>query len=368
MQKQSFELIELAKTQTEVETIIYRSKYPKLLFLLTVTFRVFLRVLRNPDLKLVHANDGLMAMLLTPLLSMKRIKICATVHGLDVVFNLSFYQWWVRNYLPKFSFLIAVSEATKQECEKVGVPSENIYFIPNAVELPELVTKDDSFADWLESTYNVNLHDKLIISSVGRPVPRKGFGWFADRVLPKIPNTIYLVVGTEMESRGIILALQKILPKTIFEKLCKMLGVPLDTLKLSEIAKKDKQLVLLGKVSHKKLFQTYLHTDIFAMPNLRVKGDFEGFGLVALEAGVFGAICLAANVDGIPSAIQDGKNGYLLESANEDAWISKIEELRKDDGLRKARAGFQRHFADRQISWKEVGTQYLKLFEEKINQ
>ena len=103
------------------------------------------------------------------------------------------------------------------------------------------------------------------------------------------------------------------------------------------------------------------------MPNLHVKGDFEGFGLVALEAGVFGAICLASNVDGIPSAIKDEENGYLLESGNPTAWIDRISDLRRDDGLSDARTQFKKYYQSRQVTWEEVGAQYLKLFESKLD-
>ncbi|MBC6409854.1 MAG: glycosyltransferase family 4 protein [Ekhidna sp.] len=362
MQKQSFELIEYAKKNIKTSSIIYRSNYPKIFFLLSVTFRSFFKVLVDRSIKLVHANDGLMALFLTPLLLIKRVRLCATVHGLDVVFDFSPYRWWVRRCLSKFSFLISVSEATCEECVKIGIPGHKIHFIPNAVELPDTIKKDAEFRNWIEEKYEVSLGNKLIISSVGRPVPRKGFGWFAKNVLPSIPHSIYLIAGTEMESSGVMLTLRRILPRSIFEKLCKMLGVPLDTIALTEIAKKGNQLVLLGKISKEKLLQTYLHTDLFVMPNLHVKGDFEGFGLVALEAGVSGAVCLAADVDGIPSAIKDGVNGFLLESGKPDVWIDKIAKLSEKDEISKAKKKFK---AD-QITWDEIGERYLCLFEAQL--
>ncbi|MDE0472609.1 MAG: glycosyltransferase family 4 protein, partial [Ekhidna sp.] len=355
MQTQSFELIKYAKRKMTVSSIIYRSNYPKILFLLSVTFKSFWKVLGDSRISLVHANDGLMALFLTPLLLVRRVKLCATVHGLDVVFNFSPYRWWVKRYLSKFAFLVAVSEATLEECVKIGIPKHKIHFIPNAVELPDKVGKDAEFKNWIEETYQVSLENKLIIASVGRPVPRKGFGWFAKNVLPHIPNSVYLVVGTAMESRGVILFLQKILPSFIFEQLCKMLGVPLDAIVLIEIAGQGNRLVLLNKISKEELFQTYLHTDIFVMPNLCVKGDFEGFGLVALEAGAFGAICLAANVDGIPSAVKDGVNGFLLESGKPNVWINKINELADQDKHNAAKRKFEAYYNTDQMTWDETG-------------
>jgi hypothetical protein len=49
------------------------------------------------------------------------------------------------------------------------------------------------------------------------------------------------------------------------------------------------------------------------MPNIRVPGDAEGFGLVALEAVVCGTAVLAADLEGITEAIQHGKNGLLVD-------------------------------------------------------
>ncbi len=367
MQKQSFELVEYAKKKTSISTIIYKSNYAKIFFMLTVTARVLFKVWKNKDIKLVHANDGLIALFLTPLLSIKRIKTCATIHGLDVVFNVAAYQWWVRKYLSKFNFLIAVSEATLEECVKAGIPREKMHYIPNAVELPKIIKKDPAFKPWLEKKYRTNLDGKLILSSVGRPVPRKGFSWFSRNVLPHIPDAIYMVVGTKIESSGVIFLLQRLLPRALFEKLCKMLGVPLDNLWLSEQAKKNSdQIVLLGKVSYQRLLQTYLHTDLFVMPNLHIKGDFEGFGLVALEAGVFGAVCLASNVDGIPSAIQDGVNGFLIESGNSAKWIEKIRQLSQQDEIEMAKKKFRNYYQADQITWEEIGKRYLELFENHL--
>lgn len=366
MQKQSYELISNIEKKREVKKIIFKSNYPKVFFFLTATLSALLTVITNRHIKIVHANDGLMALFLTPLLVIKRVRLCATIHGLDVVFNFSGYQWWVRKYLARFSFLIAVSEATKQECVARGIDDHRVHYIPNAVELPEKVDKDPDYFEWLKNQFGKEVESYLIISSVGRPVPRKGFGWFAKEILPNIPYAKYLVVGTKIDSSWLINFLKAILPQKAFEKTCIMLGVPLDNIRLAELARENENLVLLGKIPYDKLIQTYLHSDIFVMPNKHVKGDFEGFGLVALEAGSLGAICLAANVDGIPSAIKDGENGYLLESENREAWIQKIKELANEEFRKKVAEKLNPYFQNRQMTWKEMSEKYLELFDSQL--
>lgn len=368
MQKQSFELIQYVKAVRKVHMIIFSNNYPKFLFFLIVTPWALWKMKKNKNIQIIHANDGLMALILTPLLRLqKRIRICATIHGLDIVFNASFYQYWVRQYLTKFDFLLAVSQATKDECVNAGISESKVHFIPNAVELPDKPEKDPNFKSWLNEQYGLNLTNEFIISSVGRPVPRKGFSWFAKNVLPKLGNAKYLVVGTELESSWIILIAKKLLTANLFGRICKLLGVPLDNIILSQLSKEpNANLILLGKIPQDKLIQTYLHSDIFVMPNFKVEGDFEGFGLVALEAASLGAVCLASNVDGIPSAIKDGDNGFLLESKNTEAWVNKIEELKKGDQLALSRAHFSNYFSKSQMSWENMGEEYLKVFDQSL--
>ncbi|MDR1601380.1 MAG: glycosyltransferase [Tannerella sp.] len=55
--------------------------------------------------------------------------------------------------------------------------------------------------------------------------------------------------------------------------------------------------------------------DAFLMPNIPVEGDMEGFGLVCLEASACGTLVFAADIDGIPDAVRNGKNGFLLPPA-----------------------------------------------------
>lgn len=366
MQKQSFELITNVERAEPVYKLIFKSRYPKIFFLLTVYLRAFFLLLKDPKIQVVHANDGLMALFISPLLAIKRIKLCATIHGLDVVFNHRAYQWWVRKYLSRFDLLIAVSEATRQECIARGVPEDRAIFIPNAVELPDHVGREENYFHWVEKEYGCQAKGKAIISSVGRPVPRKGFAWFAREVLPAVPDAKYLIVGTKIENGWVISFLRKVLSKKLFQKACIMLGVPLDNIELGDLAAKNDQIVLLGKIPYDKLLQTYLHTDIFVMPNRHVEGDFEGFGLVALEAASLGAICVASEVDGIPSAVKDGENGFLLPAGDKKAWTSKIKQLTTTSLLSEARAKFEAYFNQQQMSWEEMSAQYLAAFEQLL--
>jgi glycosyltransferase involved in cell wall biosynthesis len=68
----------------------------------------------------------------------------------------------------------------------------------------------------------------------------------------------------------------------------------------------------LGRLPFEEIVTILKHADAFVMPNIKVDGDMEGFGLVCLEACLCGATVYASDIDGIPDAIHQGKNGFLL--------------------------------------------------------
>ena len=60
------------------------------------------------------------------------------------------------------------------------------------------------------------------------------------------------------------------------------------------------------------------------MPNIPVRGDMEGFGVVMLEAGACGTPAIAANLEGIQDVITDGVNGHLVKSGDSTGFADAI--------------------------------------------
>ncbi len=68
------------------------------------------------------------------------------------------------------------------------------------------------------------------------------------------------------------------------------------------------------------------------VPNIPLaNGQFEGFGLVAVEAAAAGGIVLAANCGGLAEAVIDGQTGHLLEPANGPEWLARIKDIARWD-------------------------------------
>ena len=144
MQKQSFELTENYKKIEDCEVIAFKSNYPIWMFFFLIIPRVFVCLLRKPEIKIIHGNDGLMGLFLTPFLLTRR-KMFVTIHGLDIVYGISIYQWWIRNFLKRFDGVITVSKETRIECISRGLNPNKVHFIPNAVDSINSTKKEKGF-------------------------------------------------------------------------------------------------------------------------------------------------------------------------------------------------------------------------------
>ena len=91
--------------------------------------------------------------------------------------------------------------------------------------------------------------------------------------------------------------------------------------------------------------------DVFVMPNRSDGVDFEGFGMVFLEAAAAGKPTIGGRSGGVPEAVEDGVTGLLVDGADVAelekamAALAESRELRAHNGI----AGRER--AVRRFSW-----------------
>jgi len=125
---------------------------------------------------------------------------------------------------------------------------------------------------------------------------------------------------------------------------------------------------LLGKVAMEgdALPTLFRLADVFVMPNIPVEGDFEGFGIAALEAAAAGLCVVASRTDGIPSAIIDGKNGFLVRPYDVVGYVETIWNLLQDSARRERFGQRAREFTAENYSWQKTAGAYLASFQQVI--
>jgi phosphatidylinositol alpha-1,6-mannosyltransferase len=155
-----------------------------------------------------------------------------------------------------------------------------------------------------------NLAGKKIILSLGRLVRRKGF----DQVIKALDhldfnNCLYLISG-KGEDREYLYDLA------------------------SASSKKD-QIIFLENLSEAEKWSCLSLCDIFVMPSRNIKGDFEGFGIVYLEANLLAKPVIAGNSGGVRDAVVDRLNGLLVEPESTEGLAQALNILINDETLAK---------------------------------
>lgn len=363
MQKQCYELVTHLEQEYRVHKHIYQSVGNKVWFFLTAAKKVLALLKKHPKIKLVYINDLIMLLFLTPMLKKIKVPVIVTVHGLDVVYPNKLYQRWLKKNLKKLSAVIPVSFQTGEELIKRGVQKEIIFPVKNGVSLEPIQKFSANEINETLEKFGLKQY-KQIILSVGRPVVRKGFSWFGQNIVPHLEDsTAYVIVGPRLESPNVYKTLLSIpLLKKMIQRIF-LLGIPTDDLRIKTLQKSYSNIIRLSHLSNKELKILLQYADLFVMPNIKVQGDYEGFGLVTLEAAASKTICLAANVDGIPSAITDKKNGELLKSGDANAWKSRVIDLLKDDQQRETLAQKYKIYTDENCSsWQDMASEYAGVF------
>ena len=75
----------------------------------------------------------------------------------------------------------------------------------------------------------------------------------------------------------------------------------------------DSKVIFKNKVADSILRDFYAQADLFLMTPIKEGSNFEGFGLVYLEANACGVPCVGSKNSGAEEAVLDGQTGYLVD-------------------------------------------------------
>jgi glycosyltransferase involved in cell wall biosynthesis len=255
----------------------------------------------------IHFTDAALSPLAYLAGKITHSKISITVHALDVIFDNRIYQAIVPACMATADNIVAVSHYAMQQCVQRGIDAARCYVIPNGINPSELDASVPSLGTVL-SRFNIDSQNKKILLSVGRLIKRKGVVWFVDQVMSLLDDEyLYLVAGDGPE----------------FGKIAALI-------KARNLAHR---VYLLGRISDMEKYSLYQHADFFIMPNIRVPGDAEGFGITIIEAAAYGLPAIASNLEGIPDTMVDGETGRLVEQGNAEQYVDAISASNFNKGL-----------------------------------
>lgn len=256
----------------------------------------------------VVCGDPVVLLALLPVATLLRIPTTVVVHGLDLTWSAPGYGRLARWAARRADRVVAISEATRRVAAELGVRRDRLSVLRPGLPVPAV---DDAVRERARARIVAALDlppDALVLATVGRLVPRKGVGWFVRDVLPELPGPVaYLVLGSGPEQGAV-------------EAVVRERGL-------------EDRVRILGRVSDEERDRVLSAADVFVMPNVSVPGDMEGFGLVALEAAMAGALVVATRLEGIRDAVIDGVTGYLCAPGDGAELVERIAALAADREL-----------------------------------
>lgn len=174
------------------------------------------------------------------------------------------------------------------------------------------------------------LTDKYIILSLGRLVKRKGFDMVIKAmgaISSSITNALYIIAGSGSDEDY----LRSLVPADMSDKIR-----------------------FLGKISDQDKAMLLSSCDVFAMPSRDIAGDFEGFGIVFLEAGLFQKPVIAGRSGGIADAVVDGMTGFLADPDDAGDIADKVIKLHHDPQLSDTMGRAARERALKDFAWPDL--------------
>jgi phosphatidylinositol alpha-1,6-mannosyltransferase len=126
--------------------------------------------------------------------------------------------------------------------------------------------------------------------------------------------------------------------------------------------------VFKGRVDGAELASYYAAADIFVHPN-RIEGnDFEGFGIVFLEAAACGLPVIAGNSGGVPEAVVHGETGLLVSGTDVGELKTALLALLTAPEKRRALGHAGRSRAATQFTWQHAAARIEAVHEAVVAQ
>lgn len=282
---------------------------------------------------------GVMAPVLTFFLRTKTPVMVAIAHGHDVLFDGFGYPFLVSKALKTLDGAAPVSRSTAEALLDRGLPEERCRVIHNGIDFSRFPDHPPLFEERrtvLKAIFGQETlpEGAFLMAGLGRQIPRKGYAWFINTVMPTLPPHIHLWIAGD--------------------------GPQIPLLEAARRAHGlESRVRLLKSLPQPSVQALYRGCDLFLMPNVKVSGDCEGFGVVLLEAGLNGAPVLAARLEGIIDAVHDGITGILVESENSQAYTDIILELEKNQEKRRELSASTHHEITKTRGWDNVAQQHL---------
>ena len=286
----------------------------------------------QPDILLV---SGEKAVWLAAVLARLYSSCWVTVgHGGEFGFPAPWRRYLTRQAFSAASGIICVSNYTRRRMLELGVAPQCDTVIPNGADAEVFQVISPERIDDLRR--RLGLEQVPLLLTVGHVSERKGQD-IVIRALPyilkSVPDAHYLIVGLPTR-------------KAALSELARELGVA-------------ERVHFTGQVTLPTLVEAYNACDIYVMVSRHSQsGDFEGYGIAAVEAALCGKPSVVSRGSGLEEAIVAGQTGLTVPEADPEATAAAISKLFADAALRARLGRKARQRALQEQTWASRSRKY----------
>jgi phosphatidyl-myo-inositol dimannoside synthase len=254
-------------------------------------------------------NMGKVALNMSRLFGLPYVVI---LHGMDVALAVSGginKRLAAKEILTGAAHVVCNSRYTAQWARVVGVSDSKISIVNPPPSMPLDTVADRRLTEEFRLRHEIG--ESFLLLSACRLVERKGNDTCLNAVadLRKKGRDIKYVVVGDGPYRGEL------------ERQAEELGLT-DAVRF------------LGSIDRAELKSAYAACDTFVMVPRSLGSDIEGFGIVYLEANIFGKPVIGSRSGGVPEAVLHEETGLLVDSGQTEQLAEAIVRLMDDEKLR----------------------------------
>ena len=249
----------------------------------------------------------------------------------------------IREWAPKASKAIALSDSVKPDLRDVGVQEDQIEVIPCGVDLPRFEsTPVDREAT--RNKYGIPL-DKFVYVTVGRNHPKKGFPVLLEAMAEMMRSGTLDNIHVAFVGRGM----------TNLKAKAAELGVTNHLTLIEELGldPNDREY----RIPSTPLVKLYKSADACVFPSL-----IETFAMINIEAMAAGIPVISTDAPGCIETIVDGVDGLMARAGDPVDLARKMEQLQTSPDLRSTLSANGHKTVRNSFSWDVVGHQFESLY------
>lgn len=285
------------------------------------------RFLVEKDIAVIHSHgykSNIYAFLASRGLSRRLVATCHNWLGSDRKMRL--YAAMDRFLLRSFDAIVAVSEQVKSKIVNSGVPPHRVRMISNGISVDAVLAVGP--VGRIRSALAIP-DDAKVIGTVGRISEEKGHEYLlraAEGIVKKYPATVFLIIGDG----------------PLRDDLQRRFGSP--------------SIIFTGM--RRDIPDLLSIMDLFVLPSLT-----EGLPMALLEAMAASVPVVATSVGEVPTVIDTGKSGIVVDPGNSEALRLSLEYLLTYEERARQMGKEGKKILNDRFSSKDMAVEYGRLYQ-----